>query len=118
MHRSLSGRPELSFKNIMGISSQYMVNVPFEVLAHLNPTLLPIPPSVVIFVQAASSYANCLAITATCHNFHRFTHFFLSPKHPNTRSNHDMILSYLIFSFHTLRSHEEELGKQIVLEYR
>jgi len=49
--------------------------------------------------------------------FTLFTHFFLSSKRPNTCSNHDMVLSYLIFSFHTSRSHEEELGKQIVLEY-
>jgi len=34
-----------------------------------------------------------------CHNFHLFTYFFLSSKRPNTRSNHDMALSYLILSY-------------------
>jgi len=35
-----------------------------------------------------------------------FTHFLLSSKRPNTRSNHDMALSYLILSYlFTLQSH-------------
>jgi len=35
-----------------------------------------------------------------------FTHFLLSSKHPNTRSNHDMALSFLILSYpFTLQSH-------------
>jgi len=43
---------------------------------------------------------------------------FLSSKRPNTRSNHDMALSYLILSFHTSKSHKSRRGKQIVLEYQ
>ena len=39
--------------------------MPFEVLARLNPVLLPTPPFVVLFVQTAHSYADRLAITAT-----------------------------------------------------
>ena len=42
-----------------------VVNAPFEVLARLNPVLLPTPPSIVISVQTTNSYANRLAITAT-----------------------------------------------------
>jgi len=49
----------------------------------------------------------------TCHDFHIFTHFLLSSKRPNTRSNHDMalsylILSYLFFPFHTSKSHHQD----------
>jgi len=44
-----------------------------------------------------------------CHDFHFHTHFLLSSKRPNTRSNHDMALSYLIFYLlsylFTLQSH-------------
>jgi len=47
--------------------------------------------------------------------------FLLSSKRPNTRSNHDMVLSYLIFSY-LIFSHfkvtPSRRGKQIVLEYR
>jgi len=43
-----------------------------------------------------------------CHNFHLFTYFLLSSKRPNTRSNHDMALSYLILSFHTSKSHHQD----------
>jgi len=42
-----------------------------------------------------------------CHDFHLFTYFLLSSKHPNTCSNHDMALSYLILSFHTSKSHHQ-----------
>ena len=41
-----------------------------------------------------------------CHDFHLYTHFLLSSKRPNTRSNHDMALSYLFLSYlFTLQSH-------------
>jgi len=56
-----------------------------------------------------------------CHDFHLYTHFLLSSKRPNTRSNHDMALSYLIFSyliFSQLKDTPSRRGKQIVLEYR
>jgi len=49
-----------------------------------------------------------------CHDFHLFTHYFLSLKRPNTRSNHDMALSYLILSylfFFTLQSHTKKTRK-------
>jgi len=56
-----------------------------------------------------------------CHDFHLFTYFVLSSKCPNTCSNHDMALSYLIFSY-LIFSHfkvtPSRRGKQIVLEYR
>jgi len=47
----------------------------------------------------------------------------LSPKRPNTRSNHDMALSYFILSFPYLifshfKSHKERRRKQIVLQYQ
>ena len=38
-------------------------------------------------------------ITPECHDFHLFTYFLLSPKRPNTHSNHDMALSFLIFPY-------------------
>ena len=45
-------------------------------------------------------------ISMMCHDFHLYTHFLLSSKRPNTRSNHDMALSYLILSYlFTLQSH-------------
>jgi len=50
-----------------------------------------------------------------CHDFHLFTHFLLSSKRPNTRSNHDMALSYLFLSFHTSKVTPSRRGKQIVL---
>jgi len=56
-----------------------------------------------------------------CHDFHLFTHFLLSSKCPNTRSNHDMALSYLILSylfFSHFKVTPSRRGKQIVLEYR
>jgi len=58
-----------------------------------------------------------------CHDFHHFTHFLLSLKRPNTRSNHDMALSYLILpflilSFHTSKVTSSRRGKQIVLKNR
>jgi len=41
-----------------------------------------------------------------CHDFHIFTYFLLSSKRPNTCSNHDMALSYLILSYlFTFQSH-------------
>ena len=47
--------------------------------------------------------------------------FLLSSKRPNTRSNHDIALSYLILSY-LIFSHfkvtPSRRGKQIVLEYR
>ena len=54
-----------------------------------------------------------------CHDFHiLYLPFSLSSKRPNTRSNHDMALSYLFFLF-TLQSHtRQRQGKQIVLEYQ
>ena len=45
-----------------------------------------------------------------CHDFHPFYLFSLRPKHPNTRSNHDMALSYLILSylFTLQKSHHQD----------
>ena len=62
-----------------------------------------------------------------CHDFHIFTSLFLlSSKCPNTRSNHDMALSYLILSFLIFSSFFFTLQvtqiktreKQIVLRYK
>ena len=44
--------------------------------------------------------------------------YFLSSKRPNTHSNHDMALSYLIFPFSKTQVTPSRQGKQIVLEYR
>jgi len=56
---------EPSLKSIERTSSQYVVNVPFEVLARLNLALLPIPPLVILVVQSVNSYDNRLVISAT-----------------------------------------------------
>jgi len=46
-----------------------------------------------------STQISTVIVIDACHDFHIFTHFLLSSKRPNTRSNHDMALSYLILSF-------------------
>ena len=61
---------------------------------------------------------------SSCHDFHHFIYFLLfllSPKRPNTRSNHDMALSHLILSylfFSHFKVTPSRQGKQIVLENR
>jgi len=54
-----------SSKIILRTLLWYMVNTPSEVRVLLNLNLITIPPSIVIFIQAASSYSNRLALTAT-----------------------------------------------------
>jgi len=51
---------------------------------------------------------NSAEVSGWCHDFHLYTHFLLSSKRPNIRSNHDMALSYLIISFHTSKSHDQD----------
>jgi len=95
--------------------------IPPQSTCHLN---VPSPLSLLLlsplFVSSMNVFSNVQLLDITfgdicmCHDFHPFfTYFFLSSKHPNARSNHNMalsylILSYLLFSFHNSKSHEED----------
>ena len=100
--------------------------IPPQSACHLNVpsplSLLPLsPPSVnntnVSFNVGPSDTVTIFTFTLI---------FLLSPKRPNTRSNHDMALSYLILSYlilsYLIFSHfkvtPSRRGKQIVLENR
>jgi len=68
-----------------------------------TPRTLALPKACIFIADETST------LPATfCHDFHLFTYFLLSSKRSNTRSNHDMALSYLILSFHTSKSHHQD----------
>ena len=81
-------------------------NTIFTLEGELHPPPLPQPaPEVPIHPAPLPTRHNP---NTHMSRFSPFTYFLLSSKRPNTCSNHDMALSYLILSFHTSKSHHQD----------